>query len=525
MHRPWAYLVVSVACIAALVGYLVVSRDGGGFGDAMQALQPHDAEVPAKAEKNPETAVPEAAGAPPLLLYCAAGIKAPVQAVVDEYRDTSGAIVRVQYGGSGTLLSQLRVAKQGDLYLAGDSSYIDLAREQGLVAESIPVAYLRPVIAVPKGNPKGIASIADLLAEEVRTSLGLPEAASVGRQSKELLSKIGLWERIGAAVENRGVFKPTVNEVAIDVEIGAVDAGIVWDATVAQFPELEAVPIREAKDFVLTVSVGVLRSCERPAAALRFARYLTARDRGLPIFAEHGFRPVEGDTWAATPEVLYFSGGVNRVAIEKTLDAFQRREGCRVLTSYNGCGILVGQMKLGERPDIYHSCDISFMRDITELFDPAVNVSETDMVIATPKGNPKGIQSLEDLAKDGMEIGLANEEQSALGALTARLLEANGLYERVVRNAISRTPTADLLVNQVRTGSLDAVVVYRANTAVSASELEVISLEVPEAIAIQTYAIGKNSGHKQLAGRLLEAIGSAKSQQRYQEAGFRWLVP
>ena len=77
-------------------------------------------------------------GAPqPLVLYCAAGVNPPVAEVVKDYQDEVGVTVSVQYGGSGTLLSNLRVAQTGDLYLAADASYIQLAREQDLIAETI----------------------------------------------------------------------------------------------------------------------------------------------------------------------------------------------------------------------------------------------------------------------------------------------------------------------------------------------------------------------------------------------------
>ncbi len=77
-------------------------------------------------------------GAPqPLVLYCAAGVNPPVAEIVKDYRDQVGVTVSVQYGGSGTLLSNLRVAQTGDLYLVADASYLQLAREQGLIAETI----------------------------------------------------------------------------------------------------------------------------------------------------------------------------------------------------------------------------------------------------------------------------------------------------------------------------------------------------------------------------------------------------
>jgi molybdate transport system substrate-binding protein len=73
----------------------------------------------------------------PLVLYCAAGVNPPVAEVVKDYQNELGVTVSVQYGGSGTLLSNLRVAQTGDLYLAADASYIQIAREQGLIAETI----------------------------------------------------------------------------------------------------------------------------------------------------------------------------------------------------------------------------------------------------------------------------------------------------------------------------------------------------------------------------------------------------
>ncbi len=463
--------------------------------------------------------------ASPLVLYCAAGMQAPVSQIAAAYEREFGRRIDIQYGGSGSLLSQVQVARQGDLFLAGDDSYLDTAAAKGLVAERMLAVRLTPVLLVAKGNPKGVTGLADLTREGVRVALGAPEAASIGQTTKRLCEAAGLWEQIKAAVETRGgVFKPTVNEVGTDVKLGSVDAGIVWDSVAHLFPELEAVPLAGAESVAANASVGILTFSNQPTEALRFARYLTARDKGLTHFAQAGYQVAEGDQWAETPEVTYFSGGVNRLAIEKTLAAFEAREGCRISTVYNGCGILVSQMKLGERPDAYHSCDISFMNGIEELFEPCVNISETTIVIATAKGNPHGLKTLGDLAKPGLKLGVTNEEQSALGALTARLLRGAGLYEGVMKNVVSQTPTADLLVNQLRTGSLDAVIVYEVNTVKSREVLEVIPLEIPGAVATQTYAIGAKSAHKQLAGRLLDWLKSAESQAVYRDSGFRWVA-
>lgn len=454
----------------------------------------------------------------PLVLFCAAGLKPPVEAVAKAYEQEFGISVQVQYGGSGTLLANLTVADRGDLFLAADDTYLELARSNGLLAEVVPLARLTPVIAVARGNPRGVRGPDDL--PSLPVALANPEAAAVGRTARDLLRRSGQWASLADRVK---VFKPTVNDVANDIKLGAVDAGIVWDATVRQYPELEAVRVAAFDAHPQSVSIGVLKSSQQPTAALRFARYLGAPERGLREFAGRGYEVVAGDAWEEVPEVVLFSGGVNRVAIEETLNRFEEREGARVTRVYNGCGILVSQMKAGQHPDAYFACDVSFMSQVTDLFPTAANLAQTDMVLVVPRGNPKGLTSLEDLTQSGLRIGLANAEQSALGALTARLLTAHGVLDRVMPNVRVQTPTADLLVNQIRGGSLDAVVVYRANTMYLGDALMVVPLPDPDASAIQPYAVGRNSKHRFLMERLRATLESAESRGRFESNGFRWL--
>ena len=120
-----------------------------------------------------------------ITLYCAAGIKPVVEKVAKQYYDEYGIRVNIQYGGSGTLLSNIRVAKQGDLFLAADRSYIDEAINFGVIKETQPLAYIKPVIAVAKGNPKSINNISDLFNENLKVAIANPEAASVGRLTKK----------------------------------------------------------------------------------------------------------------------------------------------------------------------------------------------------------------------------------------------------------------------------------------------------------------------------------------------------
>ena len=460
-----------------------------------------------------------ASGQKPLLLFCAAGIKPPVEAVAREYEPTFGVRVQLQYGGSGTLLSNLRIADAGDLFLAADESYVQSARALGLLAETIPLARQRPVVAVAKGNPKNIRTLDDLLRGDARVALANPDATSIGRTVRALLQQVGQW----AAFEKRlTVLKPTVNDVANDVKIGAVDAGIVWDATARQYPELELVAVPLFNPAVETMSICVLKRSQQPAAALRFARYLGARDKGLKQFARFHYEPVDGDEWAESPEIVLFSGAMLRSGIEKTLKEFEQREGCRIATVYNGCGILVAQMRAGQRPDAYFSCDTSFMKSVADLYMDPVNVVDNHLMIIVQKDNPKGIHTVQDLTKPGLRVGLPHHEKSAMGNIAWKMLVQMSLLDALSSNLKVESPTGDFLINQIRTGSLDAIIACHSNWTGVREHLDAVPIDHPLARMTQPYAVGRSTRYKQMLARLQDALTSATSRERFEAEGFGW---
>jgi molybdenum ABC transporter molybdate-binding protein len=457
----------------------------------------------------------------PLIVYCAAGIKPPVEAVAKEYGQQFGIPIQLQYGASQSLLTNAQTSKTGDLYLPADESYIELAKQKGLTAEAIPLARMTVVLAVARNNPKGIASIADLLKPDVRVAQANPDAAAVGKATREALAKTNQWEALS---KHTLVFKGTVNDVANDIKLGAVEAGFIWDAMLHQYPDLVRVDVPELKNATSQITISVLKTSEQPTAALRFARYLAAKDKGLKAFAAYGYETVEGDAWSETPRLNLFAGAMLRPAIEETLQRFEAREGCRVNRVYNGCGILVGEMKkgIGPMPDAYFSCDSSFMKQVQDLFLDQTDISTNQLVILVPKGNPHAIHTLKDLGKTGIRLGVGHEKQCALGALTATTLEQAGLRDPVRKNVVAESATGDMLVNQLRTGSLDAVIAYISNATNSGDQLEAMTIDIPCAIATQPIAISRSSPSKQIAGRLMSAIESVDSRRLFLANGFGW---
>lgn len=221
-----------------------------------------------------------------LMVYCAAGLKNSVEAIAKEYEKETGTVVELQYGGSGLLLSNLQVSKQGDIFIAADESYIKQAKEKKLVAESLILARQSPVLAVKTGNPKKITSVEDLLKPGIRYAIANPEAASIGKVCRRVFTAKGNWETLA---RHATVMKPTVSDIANDLLIGTVDAAFVWDATVHQLTGIESVALPDFAGISENVTAGILNSSKDPTLAHHFARYLAAPDKGGVEFKKRGY--------------------------------------------------------------------------------------------------------------------------------------------------------------------------------------------------------------------------------------------
>lgn len=512
MNKMWGLMLGGAAVVVGLIAMLQV----GGPGETPQRQT--------------------------LSLFCAAGMRTPVEAVAQRYEQEYGVHVEIQFDGSNVLLSKLELDRHGttDLFLAADEFYTQQSQEKGLAAEVLPVATMLPVVAVRKDSAKNIQTLDDLLAADMKIAMADPDQAAIGRATRERLQTIPAggttrWEQLRELVTRNGVFKPTVTDVAGDVKLGAVDAGIVWDSTVMMpkfREELKAISLLELQGEPSLVAVCVLNSTVQPAAALKFARYLTARDRGLPLFEKSGMKPVDGDVWAERPELQFFSGAVNRRALEQIIESFETREGVEVHTIYDGCGILTGRMKgivdqkqeLGF-PDVYMACDRIHLESVQDWFQEAIEVSDVEMVIAVPKGSDK-VSTLADLIKPGIRVAIGQPDQCTVGTLTRRMLVDAGLYEQLKAKqaqpgeVVVEKSSSALIVPDVVTGHVDAAVAYLTDVLPNLATVDYFRIDSDAKVAVQPLSIAKTSDHKYLVRRLMEHV--KHSQAAFERVGFHF---
>ena len=462
-----------------------------------------------------------------LRLFCAAGLRVPVQEIIKDYEQEYNVTVETSFDGSGRLLSEIRAVDAGDIYIAADLTYVDDARKMGLVEEVAAVASQHPCLAVAKSSDLQNLTLEELASSDLRVSLADSKSAAVSRVAKKLLADTRfesepIWDHLES---NATIIRHTVNEVANDVKSGAADVGIIWDATADQYDDLDSITVPQFQADPKQIVASVLTASQQPTRALHFLRYLSSRDRGLKAFDRYGYQIVEGDSWAEVPEIRLFTGGLMHPAIQESIQNFEKREGVQVLQTPNGCGILVSQIRAGEHPDVYFACDTSFMTAVEELFSESQDLSGTEMVVVVSpdKAAELNVTSLDDLATKPLKIGLCDPEHSALGDLSKRLLQRRGLWEAVQPKVLDWPSTADRLVESVVISGLDAAIVYRANTTRQRDKLTILEIESPDAKAVQPIAVAKDSEYRHLTQRLIDQLHSATSRDAFIALGFRWL--
>jgi molybdenum ABC transporter molybdate-binding protein len=208
-----------------------------------------------------------------------------MEAIRAAYEKEHGLRLSIQYAGSSTLLSSLQLGNhEADLFIPADESYMD----PELVRQTFRVAQMRPIVAVKKGNPLQIHSLDDLLTKNVRISMADVGAAATGRLVYQTLQRIGKWDSFQKRVT---VYKGTVSEVAADLQVGAADAGIIWDAMLKQLPDFEEAPLPDLSGLTAHVVAGVLLKSKHPQAARDLATFLAAPDKGQRYFIDAGFSP------------------------------------------------------------------------------------------------------------------------------------------------------------------------------------------------------------------------------------------
>ncbi|RKY03152.1 molybdate ABC transporter substrate-binding protein [Candidatus Poribacteria bacterium] len=219
---------------------------------------------------------------------------------------------------------------------------------------------------------------------------------------------------------------------------------------------------------------------------------------------------------------LYCGGGL-RPPVSEIIKLFEEETGIRVKPTYAGAGVLLTQIQLTRQGDLYMPGDELFIKRAEEkgLIAERRVVAYFIPVILVRKGNPRGIEGLEDLARPGVKVGMGDPDACAIGGVALDILEKNGLREAVRKNVVYTSSTVIELANAVKLGMIDAAIVWNATAALYKGEAEAV--EIPwERNVIARIPIGilSFSKHKKEARKFLEFITSRRAKEVFRKHGY-----
>lgn len=225
----------------ALIALALIAALAASFGCASEpaaSTEPAE-EVEVAAE---EPAAPDFEGRE-LSMFVAAGMKKPMDTIIAEFQENTGAVVLVNYGSSGELYAQIEAGQPCDLYYSADWLYIEKIQELDKVSLDLKFLSDSVVLAVSPTGATKITSLDDLTKEDVSLVIGDP-AAPVGAYAEAGLKSLGLWDALEKNLKAR---PSTVNQVAIMVKEDQVDAGMVY-SSVANGNDLQIVETLSQED-------------------------------------------------------------------------------------------------------------------------------------------------------------------------------------------------------------------------------------------------------------------------------------
>lgn len=254
-------LLAAVAASAALV------LAGCGSADPTPTAPPTEADVTLSGE---------------LTIFAAASLKASFDEIAEEFgrENPDVDILPIVYDGSSTLVTQLSEGAAADVFASADENNMTKASDAGLVGPATLFATNTLVIAVPKGNPGGVKTLADL--EKAGLSVVLCAAeVPCGAAAATLLKNQDVTVKPAS-------FEQNVTAVLTKVAAGEADAGLVYATDVKDNPDVESIVPDGAADVVNSYPIATLNKTKNAAAADAFVDFVLGDD-GQAILEAHGF--------------------------------------------------------------------------------------------------------------------------------------------------------------------------------------------------------------------------------------------
>src|SRR5690348_11845506 len=180
----------------------------------------------------------------------------------------SGVALKFNFAGTPTLVTQIEQGAPADVFASADTTNMDKLKGDGFTTGNPQVfARNKLEIVVAPGNPKGIATLADLAKSGVTYITEAPTVPA-GKYALQALKTAGV------TVTPKSL-ETDVKSVVSKIELGEADAGIVYSTDVtAAGSKVAGVPIPDADNVIAQYPIAAVKATTNEAAANAFIAYV-----------------------------------------------------------------------------------------------------------------------------------------------------------------------------------------------------------------------------------------------------------
>lgn len=234
-------------------------------------------------------------------------------------------------------------------------------------------------------------------------------------------------------------------------------------------------------------------------------------------------------TLHANESILIFAGAASRPPTELAAKAFQDKTGVKVDVIFGGSGYVLSQMELGRTGDLYFPgssdyMDIAIEKQLVEV-DTVKPVVYLVNAINVQKGNPKNIKALQDLAKEGLRVAIANPDGVCVGLYAIEILETNldrQTIEAIKKNIVNFPESCERTATSISLKTADAVIGWRVFEYWDQKRIETIHLPAEQIIRVGyiPIAVSRFTSNRALAEKFIDFVTSAEGQSYYEKYNY-----
>ena len=216
-----------------------------------------------------------------LTVFAAASLQPAFDKIGAKLLSSQNIATTFSYAGTQTLTTQLTQGAPADVFASADLAHMTTIQSAGLLhSQSVLFAHNRLEIAVAKGNPKGIHTLADLARSGLVVVLADPSVPA-GKYSAQALAKAGVTVH-PASLEQQ------VTGVLSKVAFGEADAGIVYVSDIVTSGQVDGVLIPDNQNVIADYPIAVLKSAQNQTGAVAFVDFVLGTE-GQSILTAAGF--------------------------------------------------------------------------------------------------------------------------------------------------------------------------------------------------------------------------------------------